>query len=202
MSFLPLDELTPDSIRAYKRWIAMASIGGGWLCDYKVFPLNHFLHHGRKLPYDGALTVYMGTNPVLVSGSADEYLRLAYQIGPTASKMIEHQKWMNENYPESYKKNFIWTDAAALQELRKSVSKDMFKLRGDVIEKNRIVIDGDESNIDCEGATGKRAIYYRVLVTTPEESKGIQASRFVNQWRAACEIGMATELPASATKKG
>ena len=135
MSLIPDAGLVSDeAIVNYKRWIAMAFVGGGWLADYHVWPLNYFLQNGRVLPHDGAITIYMGTNPVLVSGTGDEFLRMAQQIGQTADKMIGHQKWLNENYPEQYKKNVPWNDSIALVDLRKNVSKDMFKSRGDVVE--------------------------------------------------------------------
>lgn len=107
----------------YRRWMAMASVGGGWLCDYTVWPLNYFFQHGRVLPYDGAITANMGASPVLVSGSADEYRRIVHKIGPTASKLLDCQKSLNENSAELFRKSVNWSDAVALQELRKSFSK-------------------------------------------------------------------------------
>ena len=193
MSLIPDASLiNPEAIRNYKRWMAMAFVGGGWLSDYTVWPLNYFLQHGRVLPYDGALTSYMGTNPVLLSGTGEEYLRMVHQIGQTAEKVIGHQKWLNENYPESYKKSAVWNDAVALQELRK-VSKDMFKTRGDVTERARITAK-DDGSIDCDVTNGKRAIFYRGLTTNAQENRGTQARKFLNQWRTTCGVAQSAGL--------
>jgi hypothetical protein len=196
MSLIPDAGLVSDeAIVNYKRWIAMAFVGGGWLADYHVWPLNYFLQNGRVLPHDGAITIYMGTNPVLVSGTGDEFLRMAQQIGQTADKMIGHQKWLNENYPEQYKKNVPWNDSIALVDLRKNVSKDMFKSRGDVVERSRVL--GKSGVVDCDASAGKRAVYFRGLSGTNDANRGTVARKFLNQWRAACGVTQATELVVS-----
>eukprot|EP00545_Synedropsis_sp_CCMP1620_P001493 CAMPEP_0119011034 /NCGR_PEP_ID=MMETSP1176-20130426/5409_1 /TAXON_ID=265551 /ORGANISM="Synedropsis recta cf, Strain CCMP1620" /LENGTH=303 /DNA_ID=CAMNT_0006963793 /DNA_START=64 /DNA_END=972 /DNA_ORIENTATION=- len=181
MTLIPSEDLiTPEAIRNYKRWMAMAYVGGGWLADFQLWPLNYFLRHGRALPYDGALTVYMGTNPVLVSGTGEEYLRLARQIGQTADKMIGHQKWLNENYPESYQKSVLWNDSIALMELRKNISKDMFKVRGDVVDKGRL--QDKDGIFDCAVSEGKRGIFFRALKAKSPENRGSTARKFLNGW--------------------
>jgi hypothetical protein len=195
MALIPSEDLiTAVAIRNYKRWMAMAFVGGGWLADYQLWPLNYFLRHGRALPYDGAMTVYMGPNPVLLSGTAEEYLRMAHQIGLTAEKMIGHQKWLNENYPESYKKSVPWNDAIALQELRKNVSKDMFKVRADVMDSRKMTQDGV---YDCGVTEGKRAVFFRALQAKSPDNRGGVARKVLNGWRNACEVGQVSELVAS-----
>ena len=75
----------------YLRWLAMASTQkGGYMCDYDVFPIPtkiEFLRPTRKgdtLPNNGTLTVYeftlTGGVPSLVSGSPDEWDRLAHLL--------------------------------------------------------------------------------------------------------------------------
>lgn len=201
MAMIPDGELIPEeAIRNYKRWMAMAAVGGGWMADINLFPLNYFLRHGRDLPYDGQLTTYMGPNAILVSGTGDEYLRMVHQIGGTAEKIIGHQKWLNENYPEAFKARVEWNDGIALKELRDKVSKDMFKVRGDVVEKGRIM-KKDSQDIDCEVSNGKRAVYFRGLAPKPGESRGTIARKFLNSWRAACEVGQVAELPGAGKAK-
>lgn len=196
MSLIPSEDLiTPEAIINYKRWMAMAYVGGGWLADYQLWPLNYFLRHGRAMPFDGALTVYMGSNPVLVSGTGEEYLRMAHQIGLTAEKIIGHQKWLNENYPESYRKSVPWNDSIALADLRKNVSKDMFKTRGDVVDKGRLL--NKEGIYDCDVSEGKRAIFFRNLQATSPDNRGSTARKFLNGWRNTCEVGQVAELMTS-----
>lgn len=196
MELIPDDDLIPEeAIRNYKRWIAMASVGGGWMADMNVWPLNYFLRHGRVMPYDGQLTSYMGTNPVLMSGTGDEYLRMVHQIGSTAQKMIGHQKWLNDNYPEAFKARVEWSDSIALKELREKVSKDMFKVRADVVERGR-VMKKDSQDVDCDASNGKRAVLFRGLASRAGESRGTIARKFLNSWRAACEVGQVPELTA------
>ena len=184
-----------DAIPNYRRWMAMAAAGGGWMSDYTVWPLNYFLQHGRVLPYDGVITTYMGASPVLVSGSGDEFRRIVHQIGPTAGKIIDRQKWLNENSPEQFKKFANWNDAVALQELRKNVSKDMFKVRSEVVDRSRLV--NADGAFDCSASNGKRAVIFRGLTATAQENRGTQARKFLNQWRASCGVAQAAELQAA-----
>lgn len=196
MKMIPDDSmLSRDSLPNYRRWMAMAAAGGGWMCDYTVWPLNYFLQHGRVLPYDGAITTYMGASPVLVSGSGDEFRRMVHQIGQTAGKIIDRQKWLNENSPELFRKFVNWNDAVALQELRKNVSKDMFKVRGDVVDRSRLA--NEDGAFDCNASNGKRAVFFRGLTGNAYENRGTQARKFLNQWRAACGVAQAAELQAA-----
>ncbi len=47
--------------------------------DYDTFPLNHFLYHGRDLPYNGMFTVYNGFVPSLVSGNVSDSFSLCFE---------------------------------------------------------------------------------------------------------------------------
>lgn len=75
----------------YIRWLAMAANGGGWMCDYDVFPIplsSKYLQphhdHDHDLPHDGKLTVYEFTReggvPSLISGTAEEWDRMAHAV--------------------------------------------------------------------------------------------------------------------------
>ena len=62
----------------YYRWLAMAEVGGGWMSDYDVLPMNiHGHNHYNK---DGNFTVYGGSAPCLMSGSESEWERMAFLI--------------------------------------------------------------------------------------------------------------------------
>lgn len=74
----------------------MAANGGGWMCDYDVFPMPNKLKDpdlhpdSPRLPYGGKLTVYEYTNaggvPSIISGRAEEWDRVAHRIFDTQQK--------------------------------------------------------------------------------------------------------------------
>lgn len=55
----------------YLRWLAMATVGGGWMSDYDM--INRGFLPTRPL---GPLFLLSGSIPSLVSGTADEYTRV------------------------------------------------------------------------------------------------------------------------------
>eukprot|EP00559_Dactyliosolen_fragilissimus_P001887 CAMPEP_0184864732 /NCGR_PEP_ID=MMETSP0580-20130426/15946_1 /TAXON_ID=1118495 /ORGANISM="Dactyliosolen fragilissimus" /LENGTH=288 /DNA_ID=CAMNT_0027363643 /DNA_START=119 /DNA_END=985 /DNA_ORIENTATION=- len=59
------------------RWFAMVASGGGWMCDYDVFPLNFPTESVDVLPNGGHFTSYEWHVPSLMSGSAEEWDRVA-----------------------------------------------------------------------------------------------------------------------------
>ena len=168
----------------------MAAVGGGWMADLTTWPLNFFIRHGRILPYDGELTVYQGFTPSLVSGRAEEFLRVARRIAETAEKLTSKQLMTNEHFPEKYKDRVDWTDTIALKELR-TKSKDMFKIRNDVVPKNKLFKDG---MMQCGESDGKRALYLPDLRRTKDMSRGSVARKFLNNWRESCTATTVDEI--------
>lgn len=62
-------------IACFMRYLAMAAVGGGWMSDYDVLP---FRLSGCIEPLnDGGYTVYEGVFPGLVSGTSQEFNRVA-----------------------------------------------------------------------------------------------------------------------------
>lgn len=99
------------------RWLAMAAVGGGWMSDYDTFPLRNFGPQTDPLPNDGALTVHDRMVPDLVSGSADEYVRIAQGI--IEDLLGEDQKVRLEvkaNPPKNKKRRSYtrWSDQMSL----------------------------------------------------------------------------------------
>ena len=130
------------------------------MSDYDVFPLHHFLRDGRKLPYDGQLTVYSRFVPALVSGSASEYLRIARRIGESIHKHVHMQKYINENSSRNhYQKRVPWSDMKALQEL-KNASKGMFVMRFDVVSAEQFLKLDNFTEQHCEWTDGMRAVHF------------------------------------------
>jgi len=80
----------------YLRWLAMTVEGGGWMCDYDVFPMptSHEFQpiklnpakegENYRLPFQGKFTVYEYTRdggvPSLMSGSKEEWNRMTNLI--------------------------------------------------------------------------------------------------------------------------
>ena len=61
----------------FYRWFAMVVVGGGWLADYDVFPLNFPPDEGKVLPNGGTFTGFQKAVPCLMSGSVEEWDRVS-----------------------------------------------------------------------------------------------------------------------------
>jgi len=93
------------------RWLAMAAAGGGFMCDYDVFPIKDSKHI-LKL-YTGDFFTYdrvpgYGGLPSLMAGTQSEWLRMANAILDHA-----HNTKPNNEYD-------AWSDMYALLELNKA----------------------------------------------------------------------------------
>jgi hypothetical protein len=72
----PMFENGYDAMCFY-RWLAMATAGGGWMSDYDCFPTNFPLNDAIYLPNKGNFTSFEAHVPSLMSGTADEWTRIA-----------------------------------------------------------------------------------------------------------------------------
>eukprot|EP00546_Thalassionema_frauenfeldii_P016296 CAMPEP_0178895464 /NCGR_PEP_ID=MMETSP0786-20121207/603_1 /TAXON_ID=186022 /ORGANISM="Thalassionema frauenfeldii, Strain CCMP 1798" /LENGTH=326 /DNA_ID=CAMNT_0020565701 /DNA_START=45 /DNA_END=1026 /DNA_ORIENTATION=+ len=191
--------LDPETIgtynmACYKRWIAMAAVGG-FMADYDTFPLNHFLRHGRELPFAGQLlTIWDRHVPCLVSGNESEYFRMAKKIGLSMQKHAHKQKYINENGPaESYQKQVKWSDMKALIELYER-SSDMYIQRTEVMDGVRALRNENWSKEDCNDSRGKRAVHFSHLsVTVGKQAyrgsihRATIARQFLNRFHEICD---------------
>eukprot|EP00439_Symbiodinium_sp_Y106_P025954 s603_g3.t1 len=59
----------------YMRYLAMAEAGGGWMSDYDVIPT--WFPPDTDLPNDGRFTSYQNHVPALLSGTQEEWYRMA-----------------------------------------------------------------------------------------------------------------------------
>ena len=75
----------------YYRWLAMAEIGGGWMSDYDVLPMN--IHSHNDYYQDGNFTVYGGSAPCLMSGSQSEWERMAFSILENGAQNHHAKLW-------------------------------------------------------------------------------------------------------------
>jgi hypothetical protein len=77
-----LDRLDLDgfSRMLFHRWLAMAQVGGGWLCDYDVFPIRTFASQAYLDNNSNVLTVYDAVAPSLASGSTEAWRSMAWAL--------------------------------------------------------------------------------------------------------------------------
>eukprot|EP00545_Synedropsis_sp_CCMP1620_P002524 CAMPEP_0119004314 /NCGR_PEP_ID=MMETSP1176-20130426/1074_1 /TAXON_ID=265551 /ORGANISM="Synedropsis recta cf, Strain CCMP1620" /LENGTH=428 /DNA_ID=CAMNT_0006956005 /DNA_START=9 /DNA_END=1295 /DNA_ORIENTATION=+ len=91
----------------YIRWLAMAAVGGGWMSDYDVLPIRRIHHHL------GAFTAHEARVPSLVSGSQEEWARMAWAV---LENGVAH------NQPEVN----LWSDMDALANLQDQQSQPQY----------------------------------------------------------------------------
>lgn len=141
----------------FYRWLAMSAVGGGWMSDYDVIPLPRSIESRSRpadihLPNGGAFTVFsivpgsQGAGiPCLMSGSADEWERMAFGILENA---LKHQNVV------------MWTDMFALMELR--YHDGAYKWSDAVIPGQDVLIGRHWDNADCRKITprDKRAVHF------------------------------------------
>ena len=78
----------------FMRWLAMAAHGkGGWMSDYDTFPIGSIANYdGLKLPNNGAFTGHERHVPSLLSGTAEEWDRMAKIILEEGVKKVKQEK--------------------------------------------------------------------------------------------------------------
>jgi hypothetical protein len=173
--------------------MAMAAVGGGFMADYDTFPLNHFLRHGRKLPFDGELTVWAGHVPALVSGNGSEYLRVARKIGMSMQKHVSEQMHINKYGPvEEYKQHIVWSDMLALAEIYKT-SDYAFIKKHEVANAAEILQVSQWTKEHCFLTNTMRAIHFshKAMELGKQAYRGAihratVARQFLNKWHAVC----------------
>jgi len=181
------------NMACYKRWIAMVAVDGGFMSDYDTFPLNHFLRHGRHLPYSGRLVVYERHVPGLVSGNGPEYFRIAKRIGLSIQRHVYQQRHINENGPkELYRRHVFWSDMLALSELY-NMSSDIFIQKFEVLNGVKALMNPQWTTNDCWMADGMRAVHFshKAIAQGNQVYRGsihraTIAQKFLNMFHATC----------------
>ena len=148
------------NMQCYIRWIAMAGAGGGFMANYNVFPLNHFLRHGRELLYNSTMTIHQQFVPALMSGVVSEYLRIAKRISESMHKHMHIQRYNNENPArELYKNRVPWSDMKALDEIYNH-SKRMFIMWFDVVAGEAVLGCENFTSANCHFTHRIRAVNF------------------------------------------
>jgi len=158
--------------RHIHKYLAMASVGGGWLGHGDTFPLNTF-GSGAMLPNDGKMTVYDDRFPCLMSGSAEEWMRIA-------TILVEHA--------EKYASPEGWTEQKALSDIENEIKtvSEVFNVQ-DAGEEGKTWTWNSK---DCSLTKNMRAVHF--LVDFLEDLSQIvdpadMVVKWLSMWLQACE---------------
>lgn len=168
----------------FLRWLAMASSGGGWMSDYDTFPLySRRAEDGHNLPNGGRFTCYSRHVPNIVSGSQEEWNRVAqllffsYKLHPTV----------------------FWSDMLALLEVHDSIDGYVYQTDSISLEKVYISELQNGGSIQtplalgskCSLLSGMRAIHFshadchKAVFCDKDRS---QAGAWIEAWKEKCNI--------------
>jgi len=76
----------------YYRWLAMAVVGGGWMCDIDTLPLRFPIDEGNHLSNEGNFTSFEDHVPSLMSGTAREWTRVAELLVTAIPRIPDEMK--------------------------------------------------------------------------------------------------------------
>jgi hypothetical protein len=169
-------KLVPIQQRHIMKYMAMASVGGGWLAHGDTFPLNPF-GNGKTLPNGGKMSVFDDKFPCLMSANAEEWLKMA-------TSLVEHA--------EKYSEPSHWTEPKALDDLKVDVITvgETFNLK-DAGAKDT---EGEQSwtwnSNDCAATQHMRAVHF--LVDFLEDLSQVadpadMVIKWLSMWLQACE---------------
>eukprot|EP00543_Licmophora_paradoxa_P003378 CAMPEP_0202446278 /NCGR_PEP_ID=MMETSP1360-20130828/4825_1 /ASSEMBLY_ACC=CAM_ASM_000848 /TAXON_ID=515479 /ORGANISM="Licmophora paradoxa, Strain CCMP2313" /LENGTH=501 /DNA_ID=CAMNT_0049062723 /DNA_START=39 /DNA_END=1541 /DNA_ORIENTATION=- len=159
------------------KYLAMHAIGGGWVAHSDTFPLHDF-RISDKLPNNGKLTSYDLTYPCLMSGSAQEWLRMG-------RRLAEHAK--------VYSPPTEWTEAIALRQMQAEITvlPEVFQVQNvasDAANQNKI--EWVWNSKDCHSTQARRAVHFRLDSKEDFEAMddpGDMVVKWLSMWLQACE---------------
>jgi len=144
------------------RWLAMAASGGGWMCDYDTFPTNFPMDEGTNLPYNGRFTSFEVQVPSLVSGTADEWTRVAKLLVEAMPKVKEKIK----------------SDMHAFAILRTEGTHKIYFLPARLNMKGgfpykKAISSHSQREVDCNRMAIGRAVHFAHYYTRQSYNKGM-----------------------------
>mmetsp|Transcript_17947 Transcript_17947/g.26564 ORF Transcript_17947/g.26564 Transcript_17947/m.26564 type:complete len:422 (+) Transcript_17947:53-1318(+) len=167
----------------YLRWLAVAAKGGGFMADYDVFPISK-ARKTLEVPYDGKFAVYCQIKhsknagiPCLMSGSGDEWTRMAHAV--------------LENGEKNANTETMWSDMLSLIDLRNSGA---YSIHDSVLEGQDVLLRREWSESDCDVTANKHAVHFSheslKLGYLPSgqsaEDRPAIISQFLEVWGKAC----------------
>lgn len=184
--------------KCYWRWLAMATVGGGWMTDYDTMPLELTAEMGGELALknEGRFTSYGSHVPCLMHGSREEWDRVI--------------RLMMDLLPD--KMDARASDMKMFQKLQGIQAKDPTTSNIGIIWRFRIVTafpfkhDEDGALVtDCEHCKGKLAAHlsHKGTMDTfmnglyPKEvsetvgvinGRGNAAKIFIDDYKSRCEV--------------
>lgn len=142
----------------YYRWLAMASVGGGWMSDYDVFPLRQIgeddlKNENTSLPNGGFFSVHAivrGSEgqgiPCLMSGNDKQWEKMAFMIVENGASHFTER---------------MWTDMFALMDLRtRNKKKELFHWADDVIPGQEVLLGHYWSKKNCTIIKNYKAVHF------------------------------------------
>eukprot|EP00549_Striatella_unipunctata_P015449 CAMPEP_0118706238 /NCGR_PEP_ID=MMETSP0800-20121206/20424_1 /TAXON_ID=210618 ORGANISM="Striatella unipunctata, Strain CCMP2910" /NCGR_SAMPLE_ID=MMETSP0800 /ASSEMBLY_ACC=CAM_ASM_000638 /LENGTH=384 /DNA_ID=CAMNT_0006608705 /DNA_START=72 /DNA_END=1223 /DNA_ORIENTATION=+ len=174
----------------FLRWLAMAAVGGGWMSDYDVFPLeaDPSAEQDMIMPREGNFSVYsvvkdsggLAGIPCLMSGRSDEWTRMAHTILENGIDHAEHET--------------MWSDMFALIDLRKAQA---YGTKDAVVEGQDVLVSHAWTTQDCELTHGKYAVHFsheamfkgHLEEGETTEDRPLVIQRFYSRWTPSCEGG-------------
>lgn len=154
----------------HMRWLAMATVGGGFMVDYDVFPIRDFLAHAyepnerfrnknnKDYVYCGGeyFVLYDNWSPSLAFGNATMWSRIGWALIEIAKKQQQQQHHHSVSIAPGEMNNSVhatdddihkqqtifWTDSLGLLELSRSTSSQPeFEFVGKCVRSRKSVVD-------------------------------------------------------------
>ena len=182
------------------RWLAMATVDGGWMSDYDTFPIRDFSQEAYPLPNDGQMTIHDNVVPDLVSGTSGEWLRLTQHITMSLMKHVVP----NKDERTGRRRYTVWSDMKALEEWSRKIP-DMFKSSSKVMVR---AFDNDDEGLGEPWSPEKchlrtpdtiKAVHFSHAALTKAETSNMLhegqttddraqiAKEWIETWKASCE---------------
>ena len=167
-------ELTQSQRRTIWKYVAMSAVGGGFVAHPDTFPMQSFLEEGRQLPNDGRLTLYDDKVPCLMSGNAEEWLKIARHMARNARSY----KGKEEQWSEALalKEEWLYSDGVALQ-------NEVWPVGGELSESS-----WKWSTTECKRTSEKRAVHFSVddiVSDVPDPAERIV--QWLGTWLTSCD---------------
>jgi len=116
--------------RCYWRWLAMVTVGGGWMSDYDVFPLGLDSEVGLEIEEDDTFKSFNHHVPCLLHASAKEYDRIIHLM----IDMLPKKRGKNEVISDMFsflhidqwrgRSGMIWSDDVSPHIIYKTNEED------------------------------------------------------------------------------